>query len=102
MAPTPRSSKVRPSDVAADTKRNFIPLVKAKFSERYPPYSILYRQPTLQLDIPRRKTSTRPPVFRVEYGDPVMRAIYYAAMDTESSVAAGGAENSDSLYLRRQ
>ncbi|EHK23428.1 uncharacterized protein TRIVIDRAFT_64127 [Trichoderma virens Gv29-8] len=90
MAPTPRSSKVRPSDVAADTKRNFIPLVKAKFSERYPPYSILYRQPTLQLDIPRRKTSTRPPVFRVEYGDPVMRAIYYAAMDTESSVAAGG------------
>ncbi|KAH0493106.1 hypothetical protein TgHK011_008028 [Trichoderma gracile] len=90
MAPTSRSSKVRPSDVAADTKRNFIPLVKANYSEIFPPYSVLYRQPTAQLDVPRRKPSTRPPMFRVEYGDPVMRAIYYAAMETETSEAAGG------------
>ncbi|KAL6870417.1 hypothetical protein J3F83DRAFT_760920 [Trichoderma novae-zelandiae] len=90
MAPTSRSSKVRPSDVAADTKRNFIPLVKANYAEMFPPYSVLYRQPTAQLDVPRRKPSTRPPMFRVEYGDPVMRAIYYAAMETETSEAAGG------------
>lgn len=90
MAPTSRSSKVRPSDVAADTKRNFIPQVKANYSEMFPPYSVLYRHPTAQLEILRRKPSTRPPVFRVEYGDPVMRAIYYAAMDSESSEAAGG------------
>ncbi|PTB44546.1 uncharacterized protein TrAFT101_003093 [Trichoderma asperellum] len=89
MAPT-RSSKVRPSDVAADTKRNFIPLVKANYSEMFPPYSILYRHPAAQLDIPRQKPSTRPPQFRVESGDPVMKAIYYATMDSETSEGARG------------
>ncbi|KAH8175006.1 mitochondrial chaperone BCS1 [Sarocladium implicatum] len=90
MAPSSRPSRVRPSEVAADTKRNFIPLVKATYSEMFPPYSVLYVQPVHQLAVSRRTLSTRPPVFRVEVGDPVMQALYYSAMDTQTSEQAGG------------
>ncbi|RSL64510.1 hypothetical protein CEP54_004675 [Fusarium duplospermum] len=89
MAP-PRSSRVRPSEVAADTKRNFIPLVKKNYGDIFPPYSYLYRQPIAQLAIQRQKPSTRPPTFTIEVGDPVMKALTYAAMDTQASEAVGG------------
>ncbi|KAJ4137885.1 hypothetical protein NW754_001530 [Fusarium falciforme] len=89
MAP-PRSSRVRPSEVAADTKRNFIPHVKKNYGDIFPPYSYLYRQPIAQLTIQRSKPSTRPPSFRIEVGDPVMKALAYAAMDTQASEAVGG------------
>lgn len=82
--------KVRPSEVAADTKRNFIPLVKANYSEMFPPVSILYRQPTLTLDVPRRTYSTRPPTFVLEAGDPVQRAISCGVLDSQASEASGG------------
>ncbi|ATY65211.1 hypothetical protein A9K55_004965 [Cordyceps militaris] len=84
-----RSSRPKPSDVALDTKRNFIPLLNASYFDLYPPYSILYREPCLQLPVNRRP-SIRPPFFRVENGDPVMRAIYYANMDSQASEIAGG------------
>lgn len=90
MAPSSKPSRVRPSEVAADTKRNFIPLVKATYSELFPPYSVLYVQPMQQLAISRRTLSTRPPAFRVEVGDPVMRAICYGAMETQTSEQKGG------------
>ncbi|KAM0473288.1 hypothetical protein ACHAP7_008248 [Fusarium lateritium] len=89
MAP-PRSSRVRPSEVAADTKRNFIPLVKKNYGDVFPPYSYLYRQPIAQLTIQRQKPSTRPPSFSIEVGDPVMKALTYAAMDSQQSEAMGG------------
>ncbi|KAF7548873.1 hypothetical protein G7046_g8520 [Stylonectria norvegica] len=89
MAPASRSGRVRPSEIAADTKRNFIPMVKKNYAEIFPPYSYLYRQPLAQLSI-QRQPSTRPPVFRMEMGDPVMKALAYAAMDTQASEAAGG------------
>lgn len=85
-----KSGRVKPSEVAADTKRNFIPLLNASYADNFPPYSILYRQPCLQLPVTRRGQSTRPPFFRVEHGDPVMRALYYAAMDTQTSEESGG------------
>ncbi|GAO14950.1 uncharacterized protein UV8b_05119 [Ustilaginoidea virens] len=90
MAPGPKSSRVKPSEVAADTKRNFIPMVAANYGEMFPPYSVLYRQPTTQLGIQRRSLSTRPPIFRVEAGDPVMIAISCAAADSQASEATGG------------
>lgn len=89
MAPSSKSSRVRPSDIAADTKRNFIPLVKRSYSNVFPQYSILYHQPIAQLSIHRR-SSTRPPSFHIEMGDPVMRALAYSARDTEASEVAGG------------
>jgi uncharacterized protein (TIGR02452 family) len=90
MSSSSRSSRVRPSEIAADTKKNFIPLLKAHYAEMFPPYSVLYRHPAQQLPIQKRTLSTRPPVFRLEVGDPVMRAIYYGAVDSQSSMASGG------------
>lgn len=84
------SRRVKPAEVAADTKRNFIPMLNASYADSFPPYSVLYRQPCQQLPIPRRNISTSPPVFRVETGDPVMQAIYYASVDTQRSEASGG------------
>lgn len=86
---TGRSSRPKPSDVALDTKRNFIPLLNASYAEAYPPYSIIYREPLLQLPV-KRRASIRPPFFRVEHGDPVMRAIHYAAVDSQASESTGG------------
>lgn len=85
-----KSGRVKPSEIASDTKRNFIPLLKQCYADRFPPYSILYRQPCQQLPVSRRTLSTRAPFFRVEHGDPVMRAIYYAAMDSQESESRGG------------
>ncbi|KAK2590201.1 hypothetical protein QQS21_012117 [Conoideocrella luteorostrata] len=90
MAPGSRSSRVKPSEVAADTKRNFIPIVQSKYGDMFPPYSMLYSQPTKHLEIQRHNLSTRPPVIRIEAGDPVMAAISYASVDSQASEAVGG------------
>ncbi|POR31582.1 Uncharacterized protein TPAR_08207 [Tolypocladium paradoxum] len=90
MAPGSKSSRVKPSEVAADTKRNFIPMVNANYAEAFPPYSILYRQPTTQLEIQRRTLGTRPPNFVFVAEDPVMTAISQGAVDSQASEAAGG------------
>lgn len=79
------AARVRPSDVAADTKRRFIPLIRNYYADQYPPYSVMYSRPIEQLPVDRRVPSTRPPVFRVEIGDPVSSAIHYGALETESS-----------------
>ncbi|RCI12581.1 hypothetical protein L249_0108 [Ophiocordyceps polyrhachis-furcata BCC 54312] len=90
MPPASRSGRVRPSDVAAETRRTFIPLINAQHAHEFPPYSVLYRQPTEQLVIRRRVPSTRPPVFRFVAGDPVMAADSYGRSDSRVSEAAGG------------
>jgi uncharacterized protein (TIGR02452 family) len=89
--PTSRNGKVKPAEIAADTKRNFIPHVKTDLAGLFPPYSILYRFPLQQLKLsPRTISSTDPPRFRVEVGDPVSRAIDYGYSDTKASEALGG------------
>lgn len=85
MAPSGRSSRVRPSEVAADTKRNFIPLINANYAGTFPPYSRLFVQPTQELSIPRSLSSLRPPAFVVDRGDPVERAIFCGLKDTETT-----------------
>ncbi|OAA66063.1 hypothetical protein ISF_03901 [Cordyceps fumosorosea ARSEF 2679] len=84
-----RSSRPKPSDVALDTKRNFIPLLNANYAHIYPPFSVLYREPLLQLPV-KRQPSIRPPSFHIEYGDPVERAIEYALLATQENERKGG------------
>ncbi|KAG6011036.1 hypothetical protein E4U21_000067 [Claviceps maximensis] len=90
MVPVIKSTRVKPSEIAADTKRNFIPLINANYAEIFPPFSFLYSHPTTELEISRHNLSTRPPIFRIEIGDPVMTAISYAAADSQASEAMGG------------
>ncbi|VUC25433.1 unnamed protein product [Clonostachys rosea] len=89
MAPGSRHGKVRPSDVAADTKKNFITTINREYSELFPPYSILYHHPKSQIELQRRTYSTRPPIFVVETGDPVSRAIEWGMMDGQSDQVSG-------------
>ncbi|KAF4126127.1 hypothetical protein GMORB2_1373 [Geosmithia morbida] len=51
----------------------------------------MYPRPTRDLQIPRQTLSTRPPVFVLEGGDPVDRAIHYSVTETQSSQARGEA-----------
>jgi uncharacterized protein (TIGR02452 family) len=83
---------VRPSEVAADTKRNFIPTINHHYAKTsmFPPFSVMFRHPTTDLRVPRRTCSTRPPTFFIEAGDPVWSAISYGQMDSQQSEAAGG------------
>ncbi|RDA91847.1 hypothetical protein CP533_3687 [Ophiocordyceps camponoti-saundersi (nom. inval.)] len=87
MPPASRTGRVRPADVAAETKRNFIPLINSQHAHEFPPYSVLYRRPAEELDIRRLVPTTRPPVFRFVAGDPVMAADSYSLSDSQ---AAGG------------
>lgn len=50
----------------------------------------MFRRPTTDLKVPRLTLSTRPPMFRVEAGDPVSAAISYGIMDSQASEAKGG------------
>ena len=88
--PSSRSNRPRPSEVASDTKRNFIPLLKAHYGNEFPPYSVLYHRPTEQIPLSRRTLSTRPPAFQVMLGDPVTQAIFHSTVDSEASEVRGG------------
>ena len=82
-----KSNRVRPAEVAAETKKSFIPTVKSQYANLYPPYSILYQAPTEQLQITRCIPSIQPPEFYVEIGDPASRAIELAH---EQQCGSGG------------
>lgn len=51
--PSTKPLKVKPSEVAADTKRKLIPEVNNRYRHKWPPYSFLYAQPLNDLVLPR-------------------------------------------------
>ncbi|KAL2753183.1 hypothetical protein ACRALDRAFT_1077645 [Sodiomyces alcalophilus JCM 7366] len=77
--PSPKPLKVKPSEVAADTKRKLIPEVNNRYRNKWPPYSFLYAQPLNDLPLPRSQ-HIHPdlPKFHVYLGDPVNIAISWA------------------------
>ncbi|KAI0129081.1 hypothetical protein BJ170DRAFT_359159 [Xylariales sp. AK1849] len=65
------SSKVKPSEVAASVKKNEIPLIKARYADRWPTYSYLYQQPTEQIVLTRPDNQgLPPPAFSIHVADP--------------------------------
>ncbi|KAH7322766.1 hypothetical protein B0I35DRAFT_407205 [Stachybotrys elegans] len=83
-----KSSRVKPAEVASETKRFFIPEIRNNYSEEFPPYSLLYHHPVQNLPVPAPTLSTRPPTFFVECGDPVMRAIQCGNAETNAFSSA--------------
>ncbi|XXH01988.1 hypothetical protein Hte_008352 [Hypoxylon texense] len=67
------SSKPKPSEVAAETKKHYIPIIKKEYAQQWPTHSYLFQQPLQQ--IPLQSTvsgfSPSPPEFYVCPGDPV-------------------------------
>lgn len=45
------SSKPKPSDVAADAKRNYIPTIRREYAHQWPTYSYIFQQPLLQIPL---------------------------------------------------
>ncbi|SPO07600.1 uncharacterized protein DNG_10295 [Cephalotrichum gorgonifer] len=81
---TSKSSKPKASEVAAETKKYFIPLVRKKYASTWPTMSYLYHQPLRQLSIPRCLSNfPSPPTFHVTCGDPVDFAMRMAASETD-------------------
>ncbi|KAG6031069.1 hypothetical protein E4U40_007454 [Claviceps sp. LM458 group G5] len=72
---------------SSDTSRQVAAGIKSSIPPSYflvPPYSVKYDNPTTDLVINRSTQSTRPPVFRIVAGDPVMVAISNAMADNTS------------------
>lgn len=76
-----KSSKPKASEVAAETKKYYIPLIRKNYASSWPTMSYLYHQPLQQLAVPRPE-SLATPTFHVTCGDPVDFALHMAATET--------------------
>ncbi|OAA65273.1 hypothetical protein SPI_02060 [Niveomyces insectorum RCEF 264] len=75
---TPKS-KPKASEVAADTRRNYIPLIRNTYAHIYKTYSHLFPQPLTDLQLHGLgRPYERMPTFYVKSGDPVMMAVEWA------------------------
>lgn len=78
-----KSSKPKASEVAAETKKYYIPLIRKNYGASWPTMSYLYHQPIQQLSVPRCLSNfPSPPTFHVTCGDPVDFALHMAATET--------------------
>lgn len=61
--PMPTSSKPRPSEVAQETKRHYIPLIREQYADHWPTHSYLFPHPTQQIPLGRCLHDLTPPAF---------------------------------------
>ncbi|KAK3990954.1 hypothetical protein QBC44DRAFT_59872 [Cladorrhinum sp. PSN332] len=73
-----KSSKPKPSEVASETKKVYIPHIRRELAQKWPIYSYIYHQPTL-LPLQERGRDISPPQFYVSHGDPVDTALAWVA-----------------------
>ncbi|KAI5863791.1 hypothetical protein GGS23DRAFT_514137 [Durotheca rogersii] len=67
------SSKPKPSEVAAETKRHYIPSIKNEYAHQWPTHSYLFQQPLQQIPLQSSVSgfAPSPPEFYICSGDPV-------------------------------
>ncbi|KAI4592071.1 hypothetical protein KJ359_011946 [Pestalotiopsis sp. 9143b] len=75
-------SRPKPSEVAAETKKNEIPTIKSEYSHCWPTHSYLWQSPVAQISLPRQVDLTSAPDFFVVDDDPVNYAIQFGDWDT--------------------
>ncbi|KAL2023742.1 hypothetical protein VTK56DRAFT_1456 [Thermocarpiscus australiensis] len=78
MPPSSHRSKPKPSEVASEAKRYYIPLIKNEYALVWATNSYIYHQPLQQIDFLERPLDLSPPHFYVYSGDPVDFAISWA------------------------
>ncbi|KAK6220548.1 hypothetical protein LQW54_001993 [Pestalotiopsis sp. IQ-011] len=59
-------SRPKPSEVAAETKKNEIPTIKSEYSHCWPTHSYLWQSPVAQISLPRQVDLTSAPDFCYE------------------------------------
>ncbi|KAF2967458.1 hypothetical protein GQX73_g6074 [Xylaria multiplex] len=66
------SSKPKPAEVAAEAKRNYIPIIRSEYAHQWPTCSYLFQKPLEQIPLqPLGPSLPRNPEFYVCAGDPV-------------------------------
>ncbi|CAJ2509066.1 Uu.00g140920.m01.CDS01 [Anthostomella pinea] len=65
------SSKPKPSEVAAETKRHYIPAIRSEYAHQWPTHSYLFQKPLEQIPLNSLSQLPPPPEFYVCPGDPV-------------------------------
>ncbi|KAI0390498.1 hypothetical protein F5Y17DRAFT_56005 [Xylariaceae sp. FL0594] len=66
------SSKPKPSEVASEAKRHYIPLIRKQYAEQWPTWSYVFQQPLTQISLPPLgPTLSGSPQFYIYTGDPV-------------------------------
>ncbi|KAL2117489.1 hypothetical protein VTJ04DRAFT_7149 [Mycothermus thermophilus] len=78
MPPSSSKSKPKPSEVASEAKRIYIPLIREKYAQTWLTASYLYEQPLSQIVFNDRPIDLSPPTFYVRSGDPVNTALEWA------------------------
>ncbi|KAL1836921.1 hypothetical protein VTJ49DRAFT_4498 [Mycothermus thermophilus] len=78
MPSSSSKSKPKPSEVASEAKRYYIPLIREKYSSTWATCSYLYEQPLDQITFTDRPLDLSPPTFYVRTGDPVNTALEWA------------------------
>jgi len=56
-------SKPKPAEVASETKKQYIPLIRKQYAAQYKTYSYIYLQPLHQLNFLDRPVDLSPPRF---------------------------------------
>ncbi|KAK0725368.1 hypothetical protein B0H67DRAFT_598635 [Lasiosphaeris hirsuta] len=72
-------SKPKPAEVASETKKQYIPLIKKQYAAQFKTYSYIYHQPLAQLNFLERPLDLSPPAFFVYPGDPADGALNWAS-----------------------
>jgi uncharacterized protein (TIGR02452 family) len=79
MPSSTSKSKPKASEVAADTRRNYIPLIKNNYAHLYKTCSVLFPQPLVDLSLHSiDRPFGRTPIFFVRDGDPAIMAMDWA------------------------
>lgn len=77
-----KPSKPKPSEVASETKKYYIPLIKQEHKTQWPTSSYICHQPLVSLTFSTRPADINPPHFYVCHGDPVDTTINWQAQSS--------------------
>ncbi|PNH71731.1 hypothetical protein VDGD_09940 [Verticillium dahliae] len=92
--PSSKPLKIKPSEVAADTKRKLIPEVTKHYRNKWPPYSYLYPQPLVDLPLPRGPHMHPDlPKFRTYNPSPSWKLLDNVVLTTDMDVYSGDPVN---------
>ncbi|KAL8376897.1 hypothetical protein RB595_007838 [Gaeumannomyces hyphopodioides] len=83
-----RSFKPKASEIAHETRRTIIPLIRSKYADRWKTYSYYYQQPMSQITLPPPEYLVEPTPFAVFVGDPVNYALHWMEAQSPSTRVA--------------
>jgi hypothetical protein len=84
MPSSSSKSKPKPSEVASEAKRYYIPHIREKYASTWNTFSYIYHQPLLQINFLERPLDLSPPMF-CEYDSSSPRLLYLDTVQMSSA-----------------